>query len=89
LINAMPRVARFGMGVRADWRRPGISRYLLDACLSLARDAGIEKVELEVFADNVAAIRLYDSFGFSHEGLGVHGRKLDGSYQDLTLRQTL
>jgi putative acetyltransferase len=58
---------------------------MLDACLSLARNAGIEKVELEVFADNVVAVRLYESFGFIHEGLKLRGRKLENRYQDLKL----
>jgi len=78
-------VGRLGMGVRIEWRRKGIGRRLLDACLSLARKAGIEKVELEVFTDNVAAVRLYDSFGFRPEGIKVRGRKLEGRYQDLQL----
>jgi RimJ/RimL family protein N-acetyltransferase len=42
-------------------------------------------VELEVFSDNVAAIRLYASFGFSQEGLKVRGRKLEDRYQDVLL----
>jgi RimJ/RimL family protein N-acetyltransferase len=78
-------VGRLGMGVRSEWRRQGIGRRLLDACLPLARDAGIEKVELEVFSDNVAAIRLYESFGFKGEGTRVQGRKLEGRYQDVHL----
>jgi ribosomal protein S18 acetylase RimI-like enzyme len=78
-------VGRLGMGVRFEWRRQGVGRRLLDACLSLARKAGIEKVELEVFSENVAAIRLYDSFGFSQEGRKVRGRKLEDRYQDVTL----
>jgi ribosomal protein S18 acetylase RimI-like enzyme len=78
-------VGRLGMGVRSEWRRQGIGRRLLGACSCLARNAGIEKVELEVFSDNVAATRLYDSFGFSQEGRKVRGRKLEDRYQDLTL----
>jgi ribosomal protein S18 acetylase RimI-like enzyme len=78
-------VGRLGMGVRFEWRRQGIGRRLMDACLSRARKAGIEKVELEVFSDNVAAIRLYESFGFSQEGRKVRGRKLEDRYQDVTL----
>jgi len=42
-------------------------------------------VELEVFSDNVAAVRLYDSFGFRQEGLKVRGRKLEDRYQDVLL----
>jgi ribosomal protein S18 acetylase RimI-like enzyme len=78
-------VGRLGMGVRSEWRRQGIGRRMLDACLALARNAGIEKVELEVFSDNVGAVQLYDSFGFRQEGLKVRGRKLEGRYQDVKL----
>jgi ribosomal protein S18 acetylase RimI-like enzyme len=78
-------VGRLGMGVRIAWRRQGIGRRLLEACLSSARAAAIEKVELEVYSDNLAAIRLYESFGFTPEGLKVRGRKLESRYQDITL----
>jgi ribosomal protein S18 acetylase RimI-like enzyme len=78
-------VGRLGMGVRSEWRRQGIGRKLLTACLSLARNAGIEKVELEVFADNLGAVGLYQSLGFIEEGVRIRGRKLDGRYQDVKL----
>jgi RimJ/RimL family protein N-acetyltransferase len=78
-------VGRLGMGVRFEWRRQGVGRRMLVACLDLARSANIEKVELEVFSDNLAAIGLYESFGFSQEGLKVRGRKLENRYQDVRL----
>lgn len=78
-------VARLGMGVRSEWRRQGIGRRLLEACLLLAKSAGVEKVELEVFSDNVGTLGLYESFGFQREGERLRGRRLDGRYQDLVL----
>jgi ribosomal protein S18 acetylase RimI-like enzyme len=78
-------VGRLGMGVRVEWRRQNIGRRLLDACLSLARDAALEKVELEVYSDNSAAVRLYESFGFSQEGIKERARKFEGRYQDLCM----
>jgi ribosomal protein S18 acetylase RimI-like enzyme len=78
-------VGRLGMGVRVEWRRQNIGRRLLDACLSLARDAALEKVELEVYSDNSAALRLYESFGFWQEGIKVRARKFEGRYQDLCM----
>src|SRR3974390_754915 len=78
-------VGRLGMGVLLEWRRHGVGRRLLQACLGLAKNAGLEKVELEVFSDNTTAIRLYESFGFSREGVRVRSRKLEGRYQDLML----
>jgi ribosomal protein S18 acetylase RimI-like enzyme len=78
-------VGRLGMGVRAEWRQQGIGGRLLDACLSQVRSVAVEKIELDVYSDNVAAIRLYESRRFVHEGLKVRGRKLDDRYQDVKL----
>ena len=61
-------VGALGMGVRREWRRHGVGRRLLEECLALARAAKLEKIELEVFTDNEAAIRLYESLGFRVEG---------------------
>jgi ribosomal protein S18 acetylase RimI-like enzyme len=78
-------IGTLGMGVRREWRRQGIGHRLLEACVPLARRAGVEKVELEVYSDNEGAVRLYERFGFKHEGLKVRGRKLEGRYQDILL----
>ena len=75
-------VGTLGMGVLKEWRRSGLGRKLILECLVLARAKGLEKVELSVYADNLAAIRLYESVGFSHEGIRPAARKLDGAYQD-------
>ena len=47
-----------------------------------ARDRGVEKVLLSVYAHNTAAIALYRKFGFVDEGrLARHSRKSYG-YED-------
>jgi ribosomal protein S18 acetylase RimI-like enzyme len=84
-MNGFTHVGRLGMGVRREWRGQGLGRGLLQDCLSYARRAGIEKVELEVYADNQAAVRLYESFGFVREGLKARARKFEGRYQDAVL----
>ena len=81
-VSGFAHVGRLGMGVRREWRGQGLGRDLLGDCLSRARGAGIEKVELEVYADNEAAVRLYQSFGFVREGLKARARKFEGRYQD-------
>lgn len=78
-------VGALGMGVRREWRRHGVGRGLLEGCLTLARGAGLEKIELEVFTDNEGAIRLYESHGFAREGVKARARKLEGRYQDVLL----
>ena len=70
------------MGVRSTYRGQGIGDRLLVECLRLAKNHGLEKVELEVFSDNLPAIRLYWKHGFVEEGHKIRTRKLDGQYQD-------
>jgi RimJ/RimL family protein N-acetyltransferase len=78
-------VARLGMGLLKDYRGCGIGTRLLKACLAQAQDTSLEKIELQVFSDNAAAIALYQKLGFQPEGCKHRGRKIDGQYQDIVL----
>ena len=51
------------MGVRPDLRGSGLAPRLLDETLDDARSRGLSSVELEVFAQNERAFRLYVSRG--------------------------
>ncbi|MDA1257732.1 MAG: GNAT family N-acetyltransferase [Chloroflexi bacterium] len=77
-------LARIGMGLLPEYLAMGIGRRMLDDALSWAWDSGAERVELSVFTDNEAAIRLYRAVGFVEEGIRRKGRKLDGHYTDIT-----
>ncbi|TMR27957.1 ribosomal protein S18-alanine N-acetyltransferase [Actinomadura geliboluensis] len=57
------------IGVRADRRKDGIGAALLTALLNEAVRRNSEAVFLEVRADNDAAHRLYERFGFVKVGL--------------------
>ncbi len=59
----------FGLMVHADYWGRGIGSALTAAALDLADNwLGLMRVELEVFADNPAAIHIYEKFGFEIEG---------------------
>ncbi|AWO74993.1 GNAT family N-acetyltransferase [Geobacillus thermoleovorans] len=77
----------FGMSVKKDFRDQGIGTALLAALLDWAKENPlIEKVCLEVVADNTNAIRLYQKFGFVEEGVKKKAAKIDdGTYWDLIL----
>ena len=61
--------AWLGMGVRDDWQGKGVGTALLQATLDKADNwLNILRVELTVFADNQAAIHLYEKNGFETEG---------------------
>jgi len=51
------------MGARPDLRGTGLAPRLLDETLDDARSRGLSSVELEVFAQNERAFRLYESRG--------------------------
>ena len=60
------------VATRADRRRRGIGRALMDAVVAYARDARMKHVLLEVRRSNAAAIALYRCVGFF--AMGVRAR---------------
>jgi RimJ/RimL family protein N-acetyltransferase len=77
--------AELGMGLRAKVRGRGLGSRLLKRAIALSRRRGLEKLELQVYASNVPARRLYQKFGFEVEGRRVRARKLDSRYDDIVL----
>ena len=60
-----------GMAVTREWRGRGVGSALLAAAIESARERGLHKLSLAVFAHNDAAIALYRKFGFVEEGRRV------------------
>ena len=72
-----------GMMVARDWRGRGVGGALLTAAIHWARERGLHKLSLGVFAHNVAAIGLYRKIGFVEEGRRVkHYRRANGELWD-------
>jgi RimJ/RimL family protein N-acetyltransferase len=76
---------RLGMGIAPEFRGEGLGRRLLDATMRAARESGLTRIELEVFSSNTKAIRLYERYGFVHEGVRRRGRIIDGRVEDLLI----
>lgn len=73
--------AEFGISIKRKCWNMGIGSLLLSAVIEVARTAGYEQIELEVVADNVRALALYQKFGFAIYGIREMSFKLrDGSY---------
>jgi RimJ/RimL family protein N-acetyltransferase len=83
--EAFSHCGTLGMGLIKEYRGQGIGTRLLRATLQKARQNGLERVELEVFAANGAAIRLYEREGFRVEGKKVRAARLAGAYLDVVL----
>ena len=47
------------------WRRTGVALALLDAVRTAAEQRGALRLTLQTEDDNVAALRLYERYGFS------------------------
>ena len=76
-------VAELGMLVAKDWRGKGVGTRLLEALIGWARTVGAHKISLQVWPHNEAAVRLYERFGFQHEGyLHKHYRRRNGELWD-------
>ena len=73
----------FGMLVDREWRGSGVGSGLLQAAIDWARDQGLHKLCLEVFAHNTAGIALYRKYGFVDEGRRVRQyRRASGELWD-------
>jgi putative acetyltransferase len=80
--HALQHAGTLGMGVREGWRGQGLGAQLLRATLDHALAKGICRVALEARADNTRAIRLYERFGFVHEGIARAAMRFDGVWHD-------
>jgi len=73
----------FGMLVDRDWRGRGVGSALVRAAIGLAREQGLHKLSLEVFAHNAAGIALYRKCGFLEEGRRIRQyRRASGELWD-------
>ena len=72
--------------VAPDARRGGTARKMLAFIEAEARQAGIDQIELEVRADNAAAIRFYETAGYQTYGqLPRAARSQTGECDDLLM----
>lgn len=76
-------VADLAIGVHDEAQGIGVGRALMHALTDAAdRWLDLRRIELTVFADNEAAVRLYRRFGFVEEGRLRDYAFRDGTYVD-------
>lgn len=76
-------VGRIGISVSEAWQGKGVGKELMQAGIDLAdKWLNLLRIELEVYADNEAAIHLYEGFGFEREGVMRQHAFRDGRYID-------
>jgi ribosomal protein S18 acetylase RimI-like enzyme len=78
--HTLKHCGSLGMGLLPEHRGIGIGQRLFAACLSIASEGGVTRVELEVREDNLRAIALYKRLGFAIEGIKQRGMRVNDVY---------
>ena len=81
-VSGRTHVRALGMSVRPEYQGMGLGGVLVDHVLARAPELGIVRVELEVYPDNERAVRLYESRGFTREGVRRAAAYRDGTVVD-------
>ena len=76
-------VGTLGIGLLANYRSKRIGPQLLARTIEAASEAGVKRVELEVFASNERAVHFFEQSGFVTEGVKRRARILDGREDDV------
>ncbi len=56
------------LGVAPEWQRRGVARHMIEGLVRAAQRSDVRRLYLEVAADNMPALRLYDGLGFIAAG---------------------
>ena len=73
-----------GISILKEYWGLGLGKALSEACIHCAKEAGYTQLELNVVAENEAAISLYKSLGFTEFGRNLKGfNSRTSGYQEL------
>lgn len=75
----------FGITILKEYCGLGIGSILMEKVIEWTKSEGVEKIELEVFENNISAIKLYNKFGFIEEGRRKKMIKTDEGYLDMII----
>lgn len=75
------------VAVYPAFRRKGLARALMQETLAQAAALGVEKIFLDVRTSNVAAIALYEGFGF--EKIGLRKKYYENGEDAYTMARTI
>jgi putative acetyltransferase len=84
------RIASVGIGIGDAQAGLGLGRRLMTSLLRVGFGyLDMHKIELVVYVDNLAAIRLYESLGFVHEGTKRGNAIREGRFVDAHVMSVL
>lgn len=83
-INFTERTAEYAIVLRASACGKGLATIATDAIMHIAyKELGLYKVYLNVFSDNLRAIRFYEKYGFIYQETTHSNVVKDGQLKDL------
>lgn len=83
--NTLGKIRHSGylvMGLLADFHGQGIGSALLQQAINWGKTQHLHRIELTVVKENVAAVSLYQKYGFEIEGLKRDSLLMKDSYYD-------
>lgn len=73
-----------GISIDRGWRDQGLGTQLMQHLVDWAREApGIKRIELDVYHNNLRAIRVYEKLGFQREGVRRSAVFKEGHFLDV------
>ncbi len=82
---AYSATAELSIYIDERWRQQGCGKFMLKCALEYAPSLGISTVLGFVFAQNIASLKLFRSFGFSDWGVLPRVAKLNETEHDLII----
>ena len=66
------------LAIHPKYRRQGLARQLVDKCLQILQDEGIQKCHIFIFNDNAGGIEFWKSIGWVHRSdISVISKTID------------
>ena len=87
VLDTMAHVGQVGTFLLPAWRKRGLGRTLWMATVAFAREAGYQKLVIQVRATNLHAQSFYRGLGFAECGRLSRQVIIDGSYDDEILME--
>lgn len=78
----------YTLAVHPDFLHQGMGSRLMESVVEYSKNCGMKAIRLDVYKNNIPAMKLYEKFGFEHIdtvdlGLGCYGLDLFELYQKI------
>ncbi len=76
------KMVMWGVFTSPQYRRQGFGRQVVEAAIEQAFSNNVQRINLQVYVPNEAALVLYNAIGFVEYGVEPEAVYLDGQYYD-------